>query len=839
HLDQAPVALRSWEWRHLSVRIDQSLKAVALGSENKDFALSPDGKRAAVCNAFGLHVVAVPSLEVEATIRCSYARTAAWDAAGERLAVGLWAGDVHLYRATGTGAWGEPVVAKVPQDIFREPACLYWSGDQLIVGTRRGNLYTWNPEEASADSPLQQFAVLADNIVGLGCAPALGPGAFYAASAAGEILIHDGRASVERFTLEGVAGNISSIFLRDDLSSGIFSSDSADHAVAFADRGRTRTVVREGTAPLRSVDLDGDLAAVVGDDKLVHLVDMRAPMVIRSLSGSPHQLECVKMVPGTRRILTLGGDGRLRMWDRDLAGGGIPLCGHVNDVNAVAFDVDGRRLATGGRDGVVILWDAIRAEALRVFKDPVGLVIGTAFLGRGDEKTLLASTQSAQLYGWDLNGGGLGHDATPAARTHQHEDLQVQDMIRDPLTGDGLLATSRGLLRVDSSLQTPPDQRELAAGDRRGASADTRAWCTAATDHWIRGIDVVEDRVVSLSNEGTVLVHDLASGEECRVVVTGQPVGTTDISAIRVVADVAGSENRRLGLFVSARQEILAVDIDSGEVITLASTSETDRQLIEFPMYAEWIEDGRRFLVSTRSGLLSVWSTAPLEHLVDLRGHERWAMRIEESPRGDSVASLASFGSLRLWNTLSTDRWSGLIADLAPLPAAADQVRSSVRASAAGQTRSTLIQALGDRLESREGRLATPDWYLVASLHRMRREPASRALYAIAESRNRRSLETLAQLENAALILPAEHRLRPLLERALGQCFSVKAWRDARFGSGAAAGISTNGEPPMPHQCAGRSAVALAPFLTTAAAATVGPTAMNLARLVLRAGRRL
>jgi WD40 repeat protein len=57
-------------------------------------------------------------------------------------------------------------------------------------------------------------------------------------------------------------------------------------------------------------------------------------------------------------------DATARIWDLNARRTVIVLRGHAGPVNALAFTPDGRRLVTGGQDGVLRLWDAARGTLL-------------------------------------------------------------------------------------------------------------------------------------------------------------------------------------------------------------------------------------------------------------------------------------------------------------------------------------------------------------------------------------------------------------------------------------------------------------------------------------------
>ncbi len=117
------------------------------------------------------------------------------------------------------------------------------------------------------------------------------------------------------------------------------------------------------------------------------------------MTGHTDWVWSVAYQPDGSRLATGGDDGVVRIWDCATGEQLHTLTGHTGVVRSVAYQPDGTRLATGGDDGVVRIWDS--ATGRRTGWSAEHLPDGELALWDAETGDLLGATSGAWYWlGW-------------------------------------------------------------------------------------------------------------------------------------------------------------------------------------------------------------------------------------------------------------------------------------------------------------------------------------------------------------------------------------------------------------------------------------------------------
>jgi WD40 repeat protein/serine/threonine protein kinase/energy-coupling factor transporter ATP-binding protein EcfA2 len=291
------------------------------------------------------------------------------------------------------------------------------------------------------------------------------------------------------------------------------------------------------------------------------------------------------------------------------------LSGHQDAVRSVTFSADGRLIASGSRDGAIILWDAATRRA-----------IGQPLTSDTDRVNSVVFSPDARL----LASGG----ADGAIRLW---DVETGAPSGQPLTGH-----EDAVWGVAFS----PDGRTLASGSSDGT---VMLWDVETGERLMSPLTGHQDEVyaVAFSPDGQRLA---SAGADMMIILwdvsTGEPAGDALLGHEDWIYSLAFSPDGRFLASSGADNTIRLWDVETGEPVGVPLQGHTD-----WVRHVTFSPDGAQLVSASSDGTVRLWDVATGTAQLTLAGHggEVWSVAV--GPDGDTLASGDADGRVVLWNT--------------------------------------------------------------------------------------------------------------------------------------------------------------------------------------------
>ena len=291
-----------------------------------------------------------------------------------------------------------------------------------------------------------------------------------------------------------------------------------------------------------------------------------------TLEGHARGVTAVAFTLDGHRIASASDDGKIKVWDASTGLELLTLRGHTGKVRHVAFNSDGRRIASASEDQTVKVWDAVSGHVVRTIEGHSAQVFGLAFSPDGHR--IASASEDSTVKMWDANTGQeLGRHAGHIGWVY----------------------------RVAFS----PDGRRIAAA---GVFGRVEVW------------DAVSGRLI--------------------LTLKGDPrfVGTTFSSDLIDRFDAPAD----VFTLVTAR------DILSGhQVLEINGSTYAEGRLAHSVAFSP---DGRRIASDGWDHTVKVWNASSGQELLTLKGHTDSVSSVAFSPDGDRIASASLDRTLKLWD---------------------------------------------------------------------------------------------------------------------------------------------------------------------------------------------
>jgi WD40 repeat protein/DNA-binding SARP family transcriptional activator len=535
-------------------------------------------------------------------------------------------------------------LAVLPADSLDANAADYSpDGKSVVSGGAEGRALVW---DVAARRPVSRLsaghgAVLAARYAPDGQSIALG-------FADGTVLVTDAALGAPRAVLAVKGQDVHSVaFSRDGerIAAGL---DDGTVRVSAADGSEAAQRLNGHDGPVQGVDIGADGSRVVsaGEDGSVRLWQVADGTTGQVLHSGKEPETDVAFSPDGSRILAVGHDRWVRLWNARTGEEETRVRGEGRELIAAAFSADGQRFAAGGHDGVTRVWSVAGGPPVAVLRGQRSPIFDIDFgptsdrvVSAGDDGTVrIWDTGRTQVWTvpsvtYDIE---FNHNGRVLASSSQDGTARIWD------PADGRIQTS--LAGPDGYMFgefSPAADTLLIASVEAGL---VRTWPISENSAKVvvelpegrqvydASFDATGDRIAYVDDRGTIVVHDLPSGDEVKL--GGTP---------KIVYGVWFSPDGKRVAAIPERGEILVWRIDR------PARPERVLKGHRGPVNElDFSQDGR-IVTAGKDRTVRVWDAAGRPVGV-MRGHDDEVTTVLFTANGAQVLSSSQDGTLRLWD---------------------------------------------------------------------------------------------------------------------------------------------------------------------------------------------
>jgi WD40 repeat protein/serine/threonine protein kinase len=476
----------------------------------------------------------------------------------------------------------------------------------------------------------------------------------------GKLIVRDAQTGAVKFDVPHGQYVLSVAFSPDGTQIATGSSDKTIQLVDIA-TGKALRNLKGHTDGVLSVRFspDGQQLLSGSYDNTARLWDVKTGRELQALKGHSWWVWAAEFSPDGNRIVTAGQDGKAIVWDKEAIGSQLSavgqnqtgsrladsrqptadsrrytpvteFTGHNGAVYAARFSPDGKLVATGGYDKLIMIWDPAQVRPID---------IGKRLDGQPD-----TSLNFVRLAGHDGPVRSVAFSPNGKLALSGSEDNTIR--VWDVATGEGVKALRGHGSGVRSCVFSPDGQWVLSGGD----DESVRLWnmqgyqevrvlhATVFSGHEDAVLSARFSRdgrqIVTASRDRTASLWNAETGEPVRRFQEGHEFLVS--SAVfypdgRHLATGAGDNSVRVWDLTAGTQT--AMITPTGRIGTLAISP-----------------DGKWLATGSIGSAIKLWNATTGASLGELKGHDAEISALRFSPAGNQLASGDSQGHVRLWN---------------------------------------------------------------------------------------------------------------------------------------------------------------------------------------------
>ena len=425
----------------------------------------------------------------------------------------------------------------------------------------------------------------------------------------GTIRLWDTNHGIEIFTFQGHTGEVDYVAFTAD-GGGVLSK-AHDETVRTWD-------IRSGEE-IAKTKIGNGVVGISSDRTLLAYSKSNSELVLRSLQKdhellriqTGHSVRCIAFSPDTLRIATGGEDAEIKLWDARTGKKLHTLVGNLNAINCLSFSPDGSTLVSGG-------------AGLRFYD-----------IRSGDQKRLL------------LGDGKLVNSIcfSPDGRWIVSGNSDNTISLRSALDGHRI-AKLKGHTGLVSGVAFNPASAQIASASWDGT---LRFWNAAFAFHQNARAVLRSAGVGRKTFENLTVSHDgqhLAWTSKSGLLQIWDANSGSEISSIKTAAKFLNCV-----AFAPHNSQIVCAGVGS-KVKFWNSTSGDEIMTFEGTVQCVNFSRDGSHLVSAAADTITLWDIASRKKIKTIRG-SAWINNVTFDPSGTRIAAASEDGSIRIWDCQS------------------------------------------------------------------------------------------------------------------------------------------------------------------------------------------
>ncbi len=285
--------------------------------------------------------------------------------------------------------------------------------------------------------------------------------------------------------------------------------------------------------------------------------------------------------------------------------------GHADGLETVEWSPDGQRIASGGLDTTIQIWDAFTGENVKTYSGHTAAVLGVAW--SPDGKRLVSSSADTTLRIWDV--------ATSETLSILKKHTDVVHDVSWSSDGQRIASASK-----DTTVQIWDATSTQSLYTYRAHNAEVVSVACSPDNRY----------VASVGYDGALRVWDVTNGASLF-----PPFSTN--AWLHTVAWSPQGNYLALG---GQNGRVEVVDMGGTLIYTYTGHSYVVRRV-------SWSPDGQQIASASLDNTAQIWDAFSGNHVSIYRGHTAWLVGIAWSPNGRYIASGSYDKTVQVWKPSS------------------------------------------------------------------------------------------------------------------------------------------------------------------------------------------